>query len=374
MGCEVVENARGQGSTEYLVVLGAVLLVSLVTVNLLGSFPSSGSATKEQQSKAYWSGTTPFAITTARVTNGTITLSVSNKLTERAYLTAIEVQDGYGNNATVMTPNQILNAGEETTLTNFSFTLPNPCNGKAVGSAYEFKAVSFIYTQGPITGIRQQGAQPLVGKCSEFTCGETVTFTYRGSSVTYGTVTSQAGRCFMDRNLGASRAATSVGDLAAYGDYFQWGRLDDGHQSNTSGTTSTLSATNSPGHSNFIIAPTSPYDWLSPRNDNLWQGVNGINNPCPSGWRLPTIAEWSAENTAGSWTNYYSAYASPLKLTVTGARVYSSASLSNVGVYGHYWSSSIYGANAYEMEIGSGAADTTNSYRAYGISVRCIKN
>ena len=100
----------------------------------------------------------------------------------------------------------------------------------------------------------------------------------------------------MDRNLGATQAATSSTDVDAYGDLYQWGRRSDGHQCRTSATTSTLSSTDQPAHGNFIIAPSSPYDWRSPQNANLWQGVNGINNPCPSGYRLPTEAELEAEH------------------------------------------------------------------------------
>ncbi|PIP46684.1 MAG: hypothetical protein COX15_00065, partial [Candidatus Colwellbacteria bacterium CG23_combo_of_CG06-09_8_20_14_all_42_19] len=124
---------------------------------------------------------------------------------------------------------------------------------------------------------------------SSFSCGDSVTFTYKGSSVTYGTVlNATTGKCWMDRNLGASQVATSSTDSAAYGDLFQWGRLDDSHQTRTSATTSNLSSSNNPGHSNFILAPNSPYNGRSPQNDNLWQGVTGTNNPCPSGWRIPT--------------------------------------------------------------------------------------
>ena len=32
----------------------------------------------------------------------------------------------------------------------------------------------------------------------------------------------------------------------------------------------------------------------SGQNDNLWQGVNGVNNLCPSGFRLPTSTEVTA--------------------------------------------------------------------------------
>jgi uncharacterized protein (TIGR02145 family) len=345
-------------------------MVSLVIVSLLGSFPSSGSSTKEQQSKSYWSGTTPFAISTSKVSASTISLSVSNKLTERVYLTAIEVQDGFGNTGTIMTPNQVFNAGEEIILSNISFSRNNPCNGKAVGSMYEFKVVAFVYTQGSIASIRQQGVQPLVGKCGV----DTVTFTYRGIQVTYGVVLSQADRYWLDRNLGASQVATAYNDAAAYGDLFQWGRLDDGHQNRTSATTATLSVTNNPGHSNFIIAPNSPYDWRATQNDSLWQGAGGINNPCPLGWRLPTITEWQAEITAGSWTNRDGAYASSLKLPATGRRSSSDGTLDYAGSDGNYWGSSVSGTSAAYLFFGTSAANTGYHNRARSKSVRCIRD
>ena len=37
------------------------------------------------------------------------------------------------------------------------------------------------------------------------------------------------------------------------------------------------------------------FDWRETINNNLWQGVNGINNPCPLGFRLPTWNEWQEE-------------------------------------------------------------------------------
>jgi len=207
-----------------------------------------------------------------------------------------------------------------------------------------------------------------------FSCGDTVTFTYNGGSVTYGTVTSQAGKCFMDRNLGASRVATVYDDSAAFGDYFQWGRLDDGHQVSTSGTTGTLSTTDNPGHGNFIITPDSPWDWRSPQNDNLWQGVNGINNPCPAGWRLPTSTEWSAEIAAGSWTGYNSAYASPLKLTTPGRRAINSGFIVNVGLYAWYWSSSVSGIQTSCLFSRIDSTWMSIDGRAAGFPVRCISD
>jgi hypothetical protein len=79
------------------------------------------------------------------------------------------------------------------------------------------------------------------------------------------------GRTWLDRNLGATRVATAYNDSDAYGDLYQWGRLTDGHEKRTSSTTAVLSATDVPGHGDFILSPSSPYDWRNPQNDNLWQ-------------------------------------------------------------------------------------------------------
>jgi len=206
-------------------------------------------------------------------------------------------------------------------------------------------------------------------------CGDNVTFTYKASSVTYGTV-SHNGKCWMDRNLGASQSqvATAYNDSAAYGDLFQWGRLDDGHQTRTSATTSNLSSTDNPGHSNFILAPDSPYDWRSPQNNNLWQGVTGTNNPCPSGWRIPTETELDNERLNWSSQDYNGAFASPLKLTAGGYRLYSNGSLSSVGSYGFYWSSTVSGTNARSLYFRSTDAGMYGGSRANGFSVRCVQD
>jgi len=180
------------------------------------------------------------------------------------------------------------------------------------------------------------------------------------------------GKTWMDRNLGASRAATSSTDAQAYGDLYQWGRFSDGHQCRNSGTTSTISSSDSPGHDSFILAPNSPNDWRSPQNNNLWQGVNGINNPCPSGYRLPTDTEWNAERQG--WSNAAGAFNSPLKLPVAGHRFYSNGSLTNVGTYGSYWSATAVGSYVQVLYFFSSNAFMLSNYRAYGFAIRCIKD
>ncbi|MBK7095054.1 MAG: hypothetical protein IPH57_08415 [Saprospiraceae bacterium] len=181
-------------------------------------------------------------------------------------------------------------------------------------------------------------------------CG-TVTFTYNGSSVTYGTVTSANNRCWLDRNLGATQVATSSTDEDAYGDLFQWGRLDDGHQEKTSPTTSTLSISDVPGHGNFITVQNYPYDWRSPQNNNLWQGVNSTNNPCPDGYRLPTYTEWELERMSWNTNNADGAFASPLKLTIAGLRNYLAGLVLGEGSSGYYWSSSVVDIKAWAINL-----------------------
>jgi len=182
------------------------------------------------------------------------------------------------------------------------------------------------------------------------------------------------GEIWMDRNLGATQVATSSTDADAYGDLYQWGRAADGHESRTSGTTATLATSDTPGHDDFITVGSYPYDWRNPQNDDLWQGLSGTNNPCPSGYRLPTEAEWNAERASWSSNNAAGAFASPLKLPVAGFRFESNGSLSGVGSGGSYWSSTVSGTSARSLNFGSSNATIYSDNRAYGYSVRCIKD
>jgi len=182
------------------------------------------------------------------------------------------------------------------------------------------------------------------------------------------------GQVWMDRNLGASRAATSSNDSRAYGDLYQWGRPADGHQRRNSPTTSTLSSSDQPGHGSFILAPDSPYDWRSPGNDSLWQGVNGVNNPCPEGYRLPTDAEWNAERRSWSSNNAAGALGSPLKLPMAGYRSGSDGSLVGVDYNGYYWSSTVSRSDARLLFFHRAEFGRASYLRAIGLSVRCIKD
>jgi uncharacterized protein (TIGR02145 family) len=204
------------------------------------------------------------------------------------------------------------------------------------------------------------------------------TFTYNGASVTYGVVANTVtNKCWLDRNLGATAIATGPNPASAsYGDLYQWGRGADGHQKRLlSGITTTLSSADSPGNENFIKVSLSPYDWRSPQNNSLWQGVSGTNNPCPSGYRLPTNAEFSAEFASwGANNNAADALASPLKLPMAGRRFDINGNISNSGNYGSYWTSTVYGTESCNLYFESVSGGMLSDDRGMGLSVRCIKD
>ena len=199
--------------------------------------------------------------------------------------------------------------------------------------------------------------------------GSEISFTTRAAG-SFATVTSANGKVWMDRNLGASRVATNITDTSAYGDLYQWGRGADQHQSRKSIIIATQSTTDVPGNANFILPNTPLTDWRSPANTNLWQGVNGINNPCPTGFRLPTEAEWNAELSSWTTKNADGAFASPLKLTVAGSR---ELTINGAGISGSYWSSTISGDGSRYLNISSAGSFVLTHNRSYGGSIRCIR-
>lgn len=192
-----------------------------------------------------------------------------------------------------------------------------------------------------------------------------------------GTVRSAGGRIWMDRNLGASRLATHIDDSGAFGFLYQWGRLSDGHQNRSSSITNSTSNKNVPGHGNFILAPSDgKFDWRVPQNNSLWQGVNGVNNPCPQGFRLPTQAEWQREIDSWSSNDAHNAFKSPLKLTMAGVRIYNDGFIVRPGSYGSYATSTVYSVGSDFFELGglggSIAKIVGGGPRGNGRSVRCI--
>jgi len=166
---------RGQGSVEYLVVFGAVLVISAVVVSSLGSMPSMANSAREQQTLAAWRTALPFSISAFKLSSTETSLTVTDSAKKGLKITQVYFGNGE-NDAQLWVPDgsqsQLFVTGSYTaTLSNTSFDFPgNPCYNKPLGAEFEFANVIFVYTDDRISGIRQTGPA-LAGQCSANTSG-----------------------------------------------------------------------------------------------------------------------------------------------------------------------------------------------------------
>ncbi len=205
-----------------------------------------------------------------------------------------------------------------------------------------------------------------------------VTANAQVNSTTPQPVRGAAGRMWLDRNLGATRVAISMIDSESYGYMYQWGRGNDGHQ-----------LRNSPA-SRFIqdgfFRTLSGADWLNTRNDTRWGGTNGttktVNDPCPTGFRVPTVGEWETEIAAWASVGSVGAFNSPLKIP---AATWRDSGFSEGRIQddnnSRYWTSTSVPLdprfpNILSLSISNVSnvhSTRTNALRSHGYPVRCIQ-
>ena len=99
-----------------------------------------------------------------------------------------------------------------------------------------------------------------------------------------------------------------------------------------------------------------------------------MNNPCPSGYRLPTYPELIDEYVSWSSNTSAAAYASPLKLPTGGTRQGNSGSIGSVGSSSNYWSGTANGTSAGAINFYNVWGSVGSWPRGNGFSVRCMKN
>lgn len=191
---------------------------------------------------------------------------------------------------------------------------------------------------------------------------------------------------FMCYNLGADQTEDPFTSSAkTYGDWYQWGRKTDGHEKRGSGkaamaTTGDLDdngqvkTTSKVGK--FLTSSASPYDWRSPQDNKLWGATKTVSDPCPTGWKVPTNAQWNdvlSKNSTKKWETIggYS-LGEALFLPAAGIRPYDGTT-NGVGTHGYYWSSTISSTNSYYLNFHSGGIYSNYNYRATGCSVRCVQ-
>lgn len=220
----------------------------------------------------------------------------------------------------------------------------------------------------------------------------TVTGNYRGSAVTYTTVRAKDGWVWLKQNVGSSQVATSSTDAASYGDLFQWGRWDDGHQVRTPEnvvdgmpTPNNPSGLNLSGNNPFYKGGgitwyndgTTGDKWnaASPAAATATNGCDPCRQIFGAGWQMPSLLDWQTVLAAEAANNLATGFASNLKLPAAGARNELLGTLGDEGVIGIYWSSTAEAGSApqamYINLYTSNLADY--NYRGIGMSIRCLK-
>jgi uncharacterized protein (TIGR02145 family) len=218
-----------------------------------------------------------------------------------------------------------------------------------------------------------------------------INFNYRGQSVAYKTVRAADGKIWLQQNMGSPQVAFHQNDEASYGDYFQWGRWDDGHQAANSpaitGGPSLINPSNIPsGNSNFIKGTIAGTKWWSTGGlaTDTWSGslptsTNG-KDPCVAlgaGWRLPTAADWQNLKNYEDLEGTMAAFMSTLKLPAGGFRSSHDGLVFKNGDNSNYWSATAAG-NSYAMVLAiddnTYSAMVRTSERGQGYNCRCVKD
>jgi hypothetical protein len=205
---------------------------------------------------------------------------------------------------------------------------------------------------------------PTLGTCGSFTINHVSSGGVApvNKSVTYGTVTGIPGvttKCWITSNLGATNQATAVNDAteASAGWYWQFNRKQ--------------------GYKYDASTRTPNSAWINPiSEDSEWLPAN---DPCSlelgTGWRIPTLTEWTDVDASGGWTDWNGPWNSGLKIHAAGFLAYADGSLVYRGSVGWYWSSKQSQNDASSMlYIASNASELNMALKYFGFTLRCLRD
>lgn len=147
-------NKKGQGTTEYLIILAVIIVIALVVAGVMGWFPGMSGTINETQSKSYWTATTPIALENWKVTSTGSQFTMKNMGTSKLTVTGITV-----NSVDVNSLTTTLTAGASHNTENLASIT---CTA---GEAYSYNVVITYDIDGGLTGNKFTGAKPIVGTC-----------------------------------------------------------------------------------------------------------------------------------------------------------------------------------------------------------------
>ena len=287
-----------------------------------------------------------------------------------------------------------------------------PSGGSNVTVTNVTSGVAFNVASGTPSTTTTYSLVSVTDETSTISRTSSVLTPFTGSSATinvtpvqiYGTVTSPyTSRIWMDRNLGASQVATTITDVNSYGDLYQWGRSNDGGQLRTALQvptelpTVTTKSTNRIGKNPW----TSQANWNNNTDPNgrPYQGIweeqpwsatasdGGYNNPCPSGSRVPTYAEWNAELNGMIGAGLVNSYQDPASTINNAAGAFNSfLKIPQAGVFENYtnslvtgktvlWTTDRYDAfSSSEIRFWPTFSQMNANHYGFSYSVRCIMN
>lgn len=174
-------------------------------------------------------------------------------------------------------------------------------------------------------------------------------------------------------NVGATRIPISASDTYGRGNFYQWGRADATNPGCTVWNGPQSSTT--PNNNVFYKVSTERWDWLSSVNNSLWN--NGKNDPCPSGYRVPTKSELDAlvgthTSSNGSVRITSSVSGSPsLVIPLSGRLMNATGNLDGAS---HYWTCTASDVYVSAIYIKGSQILTTVDYKSFAFPVRCVRN